>query len=576
MRMLAPRIWLWLTIALVTLGCAPATGRSGGETAGSQAPATAPKRLRVGILQEPKGWAPWSSTSSSGGAQQTIFLVTRTLTVIADDGSVKPALAEAGPSVQQGSWRIEPDGTMEQTWRIRPNARWQDGRPLTADDFLFAWEILSHLLIPNDLPDARNLISGVASPDPRTLILRFKGTTPLAEQMLFDPYPRHILGDLLASGETDRLINHEYWTTSFIGAGPYRVVEWQPGAFIEFAAFSDYVEGRPKIDTITVRFLTDPNTLMANIIGGKVDVALPDGISVDMAQELQRGWAGPGTGNTTILALDGRMFRLYFQHRADQAKPAAARDPRVRRALYHTIDKDGINEVELAGLGRNADSYIAPDDPRLPEFRDAIPAWSRDITQARRILDDGGWQPGSDGVLVHAATGERLETEIRVTPGQGHVKAVAVFADGWRQAGAAVTETVMPQNRVGDGEYRSTQGFAALHGHRIGLRWENQHYSCGRAARPENRWTGSYGGYCSAEADPLIAKLQVTVAEAERTALQVQIMRTVLKDDAAELPLYWQVTPYVFAAGVTGIGKLNPGPFGNAWSAWNAHLWDKL
>jgi ABC-type transport system substrate-binding protein len=256
--MLAPRIWLWLAIGLVALGCAPAAGRSGGENTGSQAPAIAPKRLRVGILQEPKGWAPWSSTSSSGGAQQTIFLVTRTLTVIADDGSVKPVLAEALPSVQQGTWRIEPDGTMEQTWRIRASARWQDGQPVTADDFLFAWEILSHPLIPNDLPDARNLIAGASSPDPQTLILRFKGTTPLAEQMLFDPYPRHILGELLASGETDRLINHEYWTTSFIGAGPYRVVEWQPGAFIEFAAFPDYVEGRPNIDAITVRFLTDP------------------------------------------------------------------------------------------------------------------------------------------------------------------------------------------------------------------------------------------------------------------------------------------------------------------------------
>jgi ABC-type transport system substrate-binding protein len=114
-----------------------------------------------------------------------------------------------------------------------------------------------------------------------------------------------------------------------------------------------------------------------------------------------------------------------------------------------------------------------------------------------------------------------------------------------------------------------------LAGHTIGLRFEAQHYSCSRAARPETRWSGAFPGYCNPAAQPLIDKLQITIPDAERTALQVEIMRLVLKEDYAEMPLYWQVTPHVFAKGVTGPGNLSPGRHGNTWSPWNVHLWDK-
>ncbi len=572
------RVWIWLSAAVLLLACAaPVTPQPGGipSTGGEAARVQPTKRIRIGILQEPKGWMPWGGTSTAGGSQQPLWLTTRTLTIINGDGLLRPVLAEALPSIAAGTWKIEPDGTMEQTWKIRGNARWHDGQPLTANDFVFAYEIVANPGIPTTATDARTLITSAAAPSPQMLVLRFKGTTPLAEQALFDPYPQHILGDVLASGDLDRFMAHEYWTTAYVGAGPYRVADWAPGAFLELAAFSDYVEGRPKIDAMTVRFLGDPNTLFANIIGGEVDVALPDGLSVEMAKELQQGWAAPGTGNNVLLYFDGRVFRLHFQHRPEYAKPAAARDPRVRRALYHTLDKDGINEVELAGLGRPADSWIPPDDPRLPLFRDAIPPWFRDFTFAQRSLEVAGWQRGADGIMVHRTTGERLETEIRVTPGQGHTKALAVMADGWRQVGAAVTETVIPANLLTNGEYRATLPFSGLYGHTIGLQWENQHYGCGRASRPENRWTGAHPGYCNPAIQPLIDRLQVTIPEDERTRLQVEIMRTVLRDEYVELPLYWQVTPHVFAKGITGLGNLSPGRYGNAWSPWNVHLWDK-
>jgi peptide/nickel transport system substrate-binding protein len=557
----------------LTAACGPASTSGPKNLPSSDLPA-APKRLTIGILEEPRGWAPGVGATTAGGAHQPRWLVTRTLTVIDDRGAVQPELAISVPSVERGDWQINPDGTMEQTWRLKPGLRWHDGQPLTAQDFVFGWEVETHPAIPQPNSLARFHITSASAPDPHTLILHFRGTTPLAGDALYDPYPRHLLGEQLAQ-DAEQFPRLEFWTTAYVGAGPYRLADWQLGAFQTFTAFADYVGGKPKLDTVTIKFLQDPNALLANVLGGEVDVALPDGLGVETAADLRRGWAASGSGNGVILFPDGRVYRVEFQHRPEYAQPSAARDPRVRRAFAHTIDKDAVNEVELVGLGVLADSWIPPDDPRRPRFTDAIPEWSHDVARAQRILEEAGWRRGGDGVLIHGATGQRLETDIRVTGGQGHVRALAVMANEWRKVGAAVTETVIPAALLNNGEYRSTFPFAGLTGHPITLQWEYTHYSCRREARPETRWSGNRNGYCNPTIEPLVERLEVTITERERTALQTEIMRAVNREDYAQIYLYWQVTPVVHSKGITGLGPLSPGPHGGAQSPWNIHLWDK-
>jgi peptide/nickel transport system substrate-binding protein len=281
---------------LLTQGCASPAVRdpsSIGQAASATAAARTPKRLMLGILQEPRTWAPWETTTTAGGANQVAFLIKRTLTTLDEQGQLQPDLAVALPSLDHGDWRVEPDGSMEQTWRLNPNARWHDGRPITGDDFVFGWEVETDPNLPRSISPATGLVEGVAAPDPQTVVIRFKSSSPLAGQALSFPFPRHILGEALATRVGERVINHEYWTTGFVGSGPYRIADWQPGAYLELEGYADYVGGRPKIETVVVKFLGDANTLLANVLSGGVDVALSDGLSVDHALELQRGWAAP-------------------------------------------------------------------------------------------------------------------------------------------------------------------------------------------------------------------------------------------------------------------------------------------
>lgn len=51
-----------------------------------------------------------------------------------------PWIAEDLPSLDRGSWRVNPDGTMVTTWRLRPIIRWHDGTAFHAEDFVFGWQ----------------------------------------------------------------------------------------------------------------------------------------------------------------------------------------------------------------------------------------------------------------------------------------------------------------------------------------------------------------------------------------------------------------------------------------------------
>jgi peptide/nickel transport system substrate-binding protein len=573
---LTPVVLVWLMILACAPGALPpAADQPASARASSPGPAV-PKQLVAGILSEPKQFAPWGSGTTAGGLWEIPELVRRTLTVVNDHGVPQAELAAALPTLENGDWRINPDGSMAQTWRIRPEARWHDGHPVTADDFVFGWELFAHPTLPISDPN-RTIISSATAADPATLVLHFTVISPAAAQALFDPYPRHLLAAAWDSGDLDRFMGDEYWTTDFVGTGPFRLTSWVLGSHMEFGAFADYLGGRPKLDRIIVRFLQDPNTLLANLASDQIDVALPDAVSVEMALTLQQSWAAPGTGNNVILYPDGRLYWIEFQQRAEYQKPTGGRDPRLRAALYQAIDKAGVIEVELAGLGPQADSWITADDPNRAQFASAIPAWAYQPAVAQRMLAEAGWQRAADGVLTDSATGERLDLDLRVTNVAGHVKALSVMADNWRQVGATVSETVIPPSRNNDGEYRSTFPFANLTGNWVSLDWETGHFSCATVARPANRWSGAANraGYCNAAHESVIEQLRVTIPDQERAPLRAAIMRQVFATEYARLPLYWQVQPIPFAKNVQGFSVLQSTPLGHARTTWNAHRWDK-
>src|SRR6266540_6186908 len=130
-----------LVVIVALLGCAPSQTARQPEGGGGQPPAPAtPKRAVATVLGEP--FALNYQISSAGaytppGSEALEELVHSGLTTLDPKGALIPRLAEAVPTLENGMWKVFPDGRMETTWRIRPNAQWHDGAAFTPDDLVF-------------------------------------------------------------------------------------------------------------------------------------------------------------------------------------------------------------------------------------------------------------------------------------------------------------------------------------------------------------------------------------------------------------------------------------------------------
>ena len=152
-------------------------------------------------------------------------------------------------------------------------------------------------------------------------------------------------------------MNHPYWTREFIGLGPYRLSQWEPGAFLEGTAFEAHTWGRPKIDRVKLTFIADPNTALANLLAGEVILSADDSIRYQEGATLRRQW-GPTGGS--VLISPSLWRQTSFQHRPELARPAEIRDPRVRKALAFAVDRESLNQALFDGEAILADSPIPP------------------------------------------------------------------------------------------------------------------------------------------------------------------------------------------------------------------------
>src|SRR5207302_6139381 len=99
------------------------------------------------------------------------------------------------------------------------------------------------------------------------------------------PLPSHLLA---ASFQEDPVafLNNRYWSTDYVGNGPFIVRDFQPGTSIRLEAFDGYVVGRPRLDEVNIRFILDANALAANILAGDVDLTLGPTLSIEQSQKL--------------------------------------------------------------------------------------------------------------------------------------------------------------------------------------------------------------------------------------------------------------------------------------------------
>ncbi len=563
---------LLLLAVVLIVGCAPSSPRSaapGDVPPESAARPTTPKRLTAAIISDPPTlYYALNPAASRGGSESLQDLVNAGLSIVDREGSLRPQLATAVPSLENGQWVVQPDGRMETTWVIKPGVRWHDGTPFTANDLLFTLAVVRDPDLSEFGDIAYQSIEDAEAIDPATIRVRWSRTyidaSSLFTRGLGSPIPRHLL-ELTYREAKSTFTQHPYWSEQYVGTGPYRLREWIRGSHLSLQADESYVLGKPRIEQIEVRFIADGNTLAANLLAGELDLTLGKTLSLEPALQARDQWRD---GRMEVAPANPIQIHPQFLN----PSPAVIAQLPFRRALYHAIDRQELVDTLLAGQSLVAESWLSPNDP--PEYRpiaSSIVRYAYDPTRAVRLIEELGYVRGSDG-MFRDASGQRLAVEIRTSPVDINEKLVLAVAHHWQQVGVAVDPVIIPPQRLQELPYRSE--FPAFEMLRGAGDLGNLGWIHSRGARTvDNSYRGSggtnYPRYMNPELDALIDRFSVAIDIRERIGIGSQIIHH-MTDQLVEMPLLYDVEPTLIANRVKNVTARQL----RSSNAWNAHEWD--
>ena len=322
-------------------------------------------------------------------------------------------------------------------FRLRPEARWHDGVPITTADVKFTFDMLKGDPWNTGWRQGLHWVSSIEIVNEREFVIHTR-TNALGELFLLSYLrimPAHFWADKDMS---------DYTGAPPLGSGPYRLAEVQDRRFFRYERVPDYWgrdlavnRGRFNFDVIHYDFYSDATIAREALRKGLFDVWMEFDLrywqSYTDHPAHQRGWLrqemlGDGRGGT--------YWRLVFNTRR-----APFDDRRVREALTHVFDFEWQNRTLYGGEVIRADSYFAntifaavgvPSSAEvalLTPFRDELPqevfteAFTfprtggvghnrKGLLKARSLLENAGWRV-QDGVLVNAE-GEPFTIEFLV------------------------------------------------------------------------------------------------------------------------------------------------------------------
>lgn len=562
------------TIALVATtvlaACAPAPTSSGPTTANQTT--AAPKRVVAainGVAQSVYSRLVAGAAGAAAGGQilgSDVLrqLVASGLSVEDNTGEVRPLLAEQMPTTENGLWKVSPDGTMELTWKIRDNAVWHDGTPVTSEDLLFTTVLDRDRNMPWAVAPIYSFVDTVSAPDPRTLTVRFKSTYILAHQFLMEgqPLPRHLVQADYQNLTTEAFLERPYFYSEYVGTGPFKLKDLVLDSHVVFAAHDRYVLGRPKLDELEVRFVPDGNTLLANILAGSVELTLQRSVSLDQGLAIKDRWT---TGDMKV-GYAG-WVNMFVQHL--NPTPPLVTDVRYRRAMVHATNRQELVDVLLFGQSTVAHSLFGPHNAEWRDVESSVVKYDYDPRRAEQLINELGYTKAADGMHRDASGGTLQAWLMAIAGDESNEKPLLSIADMWKKQGIDSQGQLITRQQSNDPELRANfPGFSVQGGGEGVSGIPRMHSSRARVAA-DNYRGNNYGRYMNPELDAIIDRYHATIPMNERNQLLAQFLR-ITTSDVANVPLFWRVAPTFISHRLLVVTEANNQ--GN--HAWNAHLWD--
>ncbi len=359
------------------------------------------------------------------------------------NGNLIPGVAE--------SWEAS-NGNLTYTFKLRKNAKWSNGDPVTAHDFVYAWRRLadpetaspySWYIELMSLENAKEVLAGekdpselgVSAPDDYTLVVNLTAPLPY-----FAAMTTHA-----STFPTPQKIIEKYgkeWTKpeNIVSNGAYVLTEHVPNERLVRERNPLYWnDAETVIEKVTVLVINDDNTALTRYFAGELDrTEIPSGEYPRLKEEYpDQALSFP------------RLCSYYYTFNLSDSGPEAFKDKRVRQALSYALDRNIITEQVLKGgqfpaytFTPAATANFTPPDVEYAKMTQA----ERDA-KAKELMEAAGYNADNP-----------LKFELLYNTSEGHKKIATVAAQMWKQK-LGVEATLANQEWKVFLETRSKQDF---------------------------------------------------------------------------------------------------------------------
>ncbi|MBA3441689.1 MAG: ABC transporter substrate-binding protein [Pyrinomonadaceae bacterium] len=325
-------------------------------------------------------------------------------------------------------WEVSADGRTY-TFHLAPNAEFHDRVPLTSEDVRFTFE---HLLLKyhsRTRTSIGNNLRRIITPDPQTVVFEFDRPYAAFLQLIdvtnAPVLPKHLYEN------TDPLTNPH--NIRPIGSGAFKFQEWSKGDHITLTRNERYFkQGKPYLDRVVYKVTPSAATAAIAFENEELDYFLNPS-PLDMRR----------LGNMlgVVVTEKGREGYATVETLIPNLSRAPLSDQHVRWAMAHAIDKNYIVEKIMFGRGTVATGPVS----HLLKwaYNPNVVKYERDLMLANQILDEAGYERGTDGVRFR----------LKVVYASSYAKVIEALRDQFREVGIALDLHQMEFSAMVDAVY---------------------------------------------------------------------------------------------------------------------------
>lgn len=474
----------------------------------------------------------WNTIINGTPILESAYLVTPELEFV-------PQLIEGEAEITEDPFTV--------TYRIKEDAAWSDGTPITADDFIFHYE--TYVNEDNDMASRNgyDLITDFERISDKEVKFNFKepfaGYKLLFSQLL----PAHALeGEDFNKVWNKKIYNPK--NDEPIGSGPFLFEEWNKGADLTIVRNDNYWGEHPAyLDEIVFRFVTDTNTEIQAIKAGEVHAIYPSPQLTLADLDSQPG-----------IATD-HDSQVAWQHLDFQYGNELLAQDFVRQAIAYGIDRQAIVDrlvtpLNPEGSVLNNVLYLSTD----PNYEEHWDQYTFDPAQSKQILEDNGCTEGADG--IYECDGQKLSFGYVSTAGNELRELMfQIIQQNLKEAGIEV------KNKFGEADVVFGKTLSSKKWDMFQFGWVGSPDVTQSNAIFICKGDQNYGDYCNEEATRLMEEGKTTIDDAERARLYNEA-DALIAEDVPLLPLWQYPAPYYFSDQVHNLIN-NPSQFGPTWNA---------